>query len=184
MPSDRKLLCQFNRTNELVKHEWQVHQTLEDDTKIETCLDRGQWVCTTQEDGVFGSFDFHSLFATTKMMLGTNAEWKFYRNLIPYTPIHYHKYNKQTGASEHIQRRNDTNFDATKDEYLILNLSDYSFYFESHLFLQMRLESIYQRFLEKIQTNYFKFLCFRFMPQQERMLTQVATTLANRNGYL
>lgn len=182
MTSERKLLCQFNANNELVNHMWHTRQTLDDDTKIETCLDQGQWLCTTQTDGVFGTFDFSGFFQTTRNMID-NAEWKLYRNLIPYTQIHYSKYNKHTGQREHIEARVD-HFDPNHDDYLIMNLSDYSFYFETQLFLQIRLESIYQRFLEKIQTNYFKFLCSRFMPQQDRMLTQVATTLANRSGFV
>jgi len=52
------------------------------------------------------------------------------------------------------------------------------------LWIDVRLESIYQRFLEKIQTNYFKYLCGRFMSQQDRTLSHVATTLANHSGYL
>lgn len=184
--AERRLLCQFNSINELVKHTWQTRQTLDDDTKIDTCLDQGQWLCSTQSDGVFGTFDFCEFFQSTKDMV-PNAKWKLYKNLIPFIQIHYSKYNKNTGQPEYMEARTDVvprQFDPNHDDYLIMNLSDYSCYFETQLFLNMRLESIYQRFLEKIQTNYFKFLCSRFMPHQERMLTQVATTLANRNGFV
>lgn len=138
------------------------------------------WSCSTQSDGVFGTFDFRTLFDATKQMC-SDAKWSFYKQLIPYAQVHYFEHNHVPGVSECIRAATNVSFN---NQYLIVNLSDYSLYVETELFHKIRLESFYQRLIEKIENQYFKFKCLQFMPQQERMLQQVATTQANRAGYL
>lgn len=157
MTSERTLLCTFNINNELIDHTWHIRQTFEDnDSKIHNCLDQGMWPCCEEGELVFGTFDFRTLFVLAKEKY-SNTVWQFYKGIIPYT---------RTYSTVNV-------------EYLVLNLSDYSFQFEKDFDIQMRLESIYQKFLEKIEDSYFRHQQKRFMKQQERMLTQVATILSN-----
>ncbi len=183
MSSERKLYCSFNANNELVKHYWYVHQKFKDlenpvkeapveesnatdelkepQKTLETCVDQGLWICATESDGVFCTFDFRTLFELAQKVFSdwqSDKRWKLYKGLIPYAQAYW-----------------------PNDNYLIVNINDYSFLCDTS---NACLESIYQMFLEKIQTLYFKRKCAVFMSQQERMLTQVSTMMANRNGYL
>lgn len=183
----RVLHCRFNADNELTSHAWQVHATLDTDTKqtMPTLLDQPTWECVAPTENVFRILDFTDLFAQLKFEHAT-VSWLFYKDVVPYTLVRFHPLDSidRPSLSRPMTFMGVDDEMDNGDYFLIVDLANRNVRFESVTRFSAAgafaaLESCYHAFVTRLEQWFLQSQLTKFMRDQDRASTQLTTQLHN-----